>query len=112
MHGLTMKGKVHMVGEEDDGVSPNEMGLYNMSGNVEEWCFDAFNKKLPLSAIPGWTADNPLGENSTTLKGTSRVVRGGSAEKSQASDCYAGARSSAKVGDASNYRGFRVVYKE
>lgn len=49
--------------------APNELGLYDMSGNVEEWCQDYWLK--------GYSADpqtNPTGPDS----GTNRVYRGGS----------------------------------
>lgn len=54
---------------------PNELGLYDMSGNVWEWCYDIFNDYQPGYAI------NPVCEfNDHTLNRNifRRVRRGGS----------------------------------
>ncbi|WP_082212101.1 flavodoxin [Parabacteroides timonensis] len=47
---------------------PNTWGLYNMHGNVGEWCWDAFGS---YDALP---TDNPA----AVADGSFRVVRGGS----------------------------------
>ena len=58
----TSSGKFHPVATK----SPNELGIYDMSGNVEEWCYDGYGS---YSASP---QTNPKVEG-----GTNKVLRGG-----------------------------------
>ena len=51
---------------------PNQFGLYDMSGNLWEWCQDWFQEDFYRQ--PGATYPNPLCTNSASR---SRVVRGG-----------------------------------
>ncbi len=51
--------------------SPNELGIYDMSGNVWEWCQDRFGD---YSSEP---QNDPIGSTDGTI--SDRVIRGGSA---------------------------------
>lgn len=55
--------KTHPVGKK----KPNELGIYDMSGNVWEWCQDWFGSYLSINQT------NPIGPNI----GTYREYRGG-----------------------------------
>ena len=78
---------------------PNGYGLYDMAGNVSEWCWDWYSDTYYTS---GQT--DPLGPAS----GSSRVVRGGSWD-SVASACRCANRSAGQPSSAGDEQGFRCV---
>lgn len=90
------KGFVHKVGMK----KPNELGIYDMNGNVSEWCNDWFSDNyIRLS-----TSLNPEGPDS----GSSKVVRGGS-WYDRKSDISITKRKSLSPFYGYNRYGFRVV---
>ena len=87
--------KTHEVGKK----KPNAWGLYDMHGNVWEWCRDRFGE------YPAGAATDPLREPRRSPK---RVVRGGR-WYSAARDCRAAWRSGFPPARAHHNLGFRVA---
>ena len=58
--------QIHTVASK----SSNELGLYDMSGNIWEWCMDIYDEDYYINS----SKNNPKG----ATKGDKRVVRGGS----------------------------------
>jgi len=79
--------------------SPNAWGLYDMHGNVWEWCQDRYVRLYPQGVVT-----DPVGPAS----GKSRVLRGGSWSNS-ARDCRAANRDWLDPDDRFDSIGFRLV---
>lgn len=79
--------------------APNAWGLYDMHGNVFEWCLDWWSESLP-----GGSAIDPAGPPETAPK----VIRGGGWE-SYAVDCRSARRVDSNPIHGNYDVGFRVV---
>ena len=86
--------ETHSVGKR----TPNELGLYDMGGNVSEWCSDW------LGEFTDRTETNPKGPAS----GSHKVYKGGD-WLSGSDACEPSRRRGASVGSKSGSRGFRLA---
>ena len=85
----------HPVGRKH----PNELGLYDMTGNVAEWCQDLYGP-YQLSTEP-----DPCGADTGVL----RIVRGGSYDQVKA-NCHISVRRWYAPETSAGYIGLRVAF--
>ncbi|MCX6904899.1 MAG: formylglycine-generating enzyme family protein [Verrucomicrobia bacterium] len=96
--------KTHPAGQK----KPNRWGLYDLYGNVSEWCEDVYSPAYYKESL----AADPHGPPNPG-KDVKRVIRGGN-WKSSADQCRATARQGERTGDtdacfSTDYCGFRCV---
>jgi formylglycine-generating enzyme required for sulfatase activity len=91
-------GETHPVGRK----LPNALGLYDMSGNVREWCEDGWHDNYDNAPADGsaWV-DTP--------RGSGRVCRGGSWSRF-ADGCRVAYRNVIRPDFRGNYLGFRAAF--
>ena len=96
--------RTHIVGQK----KPNGYGIYDLYGNVSEWCEDVYSPSYYQES----PVNDPLGPPSPG-KDVKRVIRGGN-WKSSAEQCRATARQGQRTGDtdacfSTDFCGFRCV---
>jgi formylglycine-generating enzyme required for sulfatase activity len=87
-------GKIQPGGRK----KPNELGLFDMCGNVAEWCQDYY------SVYDASQQNNPQGPN----EGSSRVIRGGSWQQG-VQECRNSSRNDDSPSIRYYYTGFRLA---
>jgi formylglycine-generating enzyme required for sulfatase activity len=92
---------IHLNRTSPVGIYPrNSRGLYDMHGNVGEWCWDWYDKDYYATA-PEAGPEGPK-------EGTHRVLRGGSWLIADTS-CRSASRAFHPPGESAYYTGFRVA---
>lgn len=80
-------------------LNPNELGIYDMSGNVSEWCQDWYDIYINGAQI------DPTGP----ISGSERVIRGGGSWDYYGTNCRVASRTKASPSEAVYSIGFRLA---
>ena len=94
-HRTIADSRTHTPGQK----KPNAYGLYDMLGNVFEWCEDSFASGYSNAPIDGSSWVNPESRN--------RIARGGSWESQSPPSCRCADRGKSVPGHRRGYLGFR-----
>ncbi len=89
--------RIHPIGQK----RPNAWGLYEMHGNVFEWCSDWFSED--------YYANSPLEDPTGPESGSDRVIRGG-CWHSAAGYCRSASRNWGSPGSRFDSLGFRLAF--
>ena len=106
-YNMNSSNRFHSVKQKD----PNQLGLYDMSGNVWEWCQDVYQKSYEkgprkgLFSLERHPVKNPIG----AIVGENRVIRGG-AFNCKDTLCWVFYREKFKSSNSRADIGFRIAY--
>lgn len=108
------KHRTHLVGHK----LPNEVGVYDLSGNIWEWCLDSwyyYSKKRNADKIyknlvyTGKKDTDILKVNTSDISGTFRILRGGGWSNKTTNSLRVSNRMNDYPTSRGHYCGFRVV---
>jgi formylglycine-generating enzyme required for sulfatase activity len=95
-------GKTHSVKSKN----PNELGVYDMSGNVQEWCGDYYSPYMKSSQT------NPQGPNNGLDWRKNRIIRGGSCNDLEYRCRICVRFDMPEINYYNEFTGFRLAYSE